>query len=509
VLAWLAFLVAAFLAWHTVNQSSLWGCSVGSESGCDLVLSSKWSKWLGVPVSFLGLACYASLAGLSVLLGLHNARIGRWVNTTFLLLVMLAAIASLWFLAIQFVVLGHICPYCVVVDLCGIALGALTIWSSARWLKITRHLRRSSTAHAGLASLRSALPTPGRGSQVTVPAQSWPTPSFPVAMGGAGILLVLLIGIQILFPVQTFVVQQVVLNDSVKMVGTVHGNGEVENSREAEPHVAMRVPSESEELFDNKGTEEPPLKRDSEVHQQVDEQPANTTVKEQGNAANDAEISPANPSPPAASERRERLVTFLGGKLTLDVYKHPLIGSPEAPHVLVEMVSYDCVHCRKTHRLVKQAQARYGNQVAIIIMVIPLERDCNRLVTNAAASHPGACTIARMALGVATLKPTAFPRFHDWLMSNEKRPPRPEQAVARAYTLVDRNRLRELSTGEEMAKQIGQYVDLYAMLLSQNSANKNFGLPVQILGDHILSGSVDKPDDLYRAWEEHLGVQPR
>jgi len=38
---------------------------------------------------------------------------------------------------------------------------------------------------------------------------------------------------------------------------------------------------------------------------------------------------------------------------------------------------------------------------------------------------------------------------------------------------------------------------------------KKFGLPVQILGDHIMSGSVEKPEDVYNAWEENLGVKPK
>ena len=45
---------------------------------------------------------------------------------------------------------------------------------------------------------------------------------------------------------------------------------------------------------------------------------------------------------------------FLSDKLTLNVYDHPLIGSPEAKHVVVEMLSYNCVHCRKMHSLVKR-----------------------------------------------------------------------------------------------------------------------------------------------------------
>ena len=85
----------------------------------------------------------------------------------------------------------------------------------------------------------------------------------------------------------------------------------------------------------------------------------------------------------------ERIVEFLNGSLKLDVYKHPLIGSPEAPHVMIEMVSYDCPHCREMHRTVERGLSRYGSQLAIIIMPIPLEMRCNRLVTDPKGLAPG------------------------------------------------------------------------------------------------------------------------
>src|SRR5215210_8291410 len=78
VLAWLAFGVASYLAWRAMTQTAVAGCSVGSNEGCDLVLSSSWSKWLGIPVAVIGLGCYATLAALSVLLGIRSPQASRW-----------------------------------------------------------------------------------------------------------------------------------------------------------------------------------------------------------------------------------------------------------------------------------------------------------------------------------------------------------------------------------------------------------------------------------------------
>src|SRR3954466_9824139 len=81
LLAWLAFGIASYLAWHAMTQTAVAGCGMGSAAGCDVVLTSSWSKWLGVPVAVLGLACYSALATLSVLLGLQWAGANRWITT--------------------------------------------------------------------------------------------------------------------------------------------------------------------------------------------------------------------------------------------------------------------------------------------------------------------------------------------------------------------------------------------------------------------------------------------
>jgi hypothetical protein len=110
-------------------------------------------------------------------------------------------------------------------------------------------------------------------------------------------------------------------------------------------------------------------------------------------------------------------------------------------------------------------------------------------------------------LGIADVSPPAFHKFHAWLMSGEEdKPPEIEKVIPKAYGMVDRDRLREFTRSEEVNKQIGQYVDLYAKLRTRPGASKEFGLPVQILGDHVLTGVVEKEADVFAAWEKHLGV---
>jgi hypothetical protein len=134
---------------------------------------------------------------------------------------------------------------------------------------------------------------------------------------------------------------------------------------------------------------------------------------------------------------------------------------------------------------------------------------CNRLVTDSKASHQGACTTARTALGVAAIRPASFERFHDWLMADKEKPPRVDKIVAQAYGMVDRGRLRSLTGGPDLERQIKEYIELYAQLAKRAGGNNKFGLPVQILGNHIMSGKAEKESDVFDAWEKHLGVTPR
>src|SRR5215470_15782264 len=101
VLAWLAFGIASYLAWHSLTQTAVAGCTAGSDEGCDLVLTSSWSKWLGIPVAILGLACYSTLATLSVFLGVQSATASRWITTAFVMLSITAAGASIWLIGVQ------------------------------------------------------------------------------------------------------------------------------------------------------------------------------------------------------------------------------------------------------------------------------------------------------------------------------------------------------------------------------------------------------------------------
>jgi uncharacterized membrane protein/protein-disulfide isomerase len=501
VLSWVAFGLASYLAFHSVSGTSVAGCGVGSENGCDVVLQSAWSKWIGIPVAVLGLACYAALASLAVLMNWRSRRWNPIITTAFVALAVLAAGASLWFIGLQLFKIGEICKFCLATDICGFVIGAIALGAAVYSAMKGGGKQAARGPQPGLLGVKPAA----KAVASTVPAVATTAPSAHAAVDPPSIaasfgiavpLLVLLIGGQFLFAAKTFQVEKLALTNSFKMDESADPKVQEGDVGTGTTRVALRVPSESESARSNPGENADPSAN------------ADGTKPSTPNAAEEKSGS-SNTAAPPAEPAKKRLVKFLGGKLVLDTYKHPLIGSPEAPHVVVEMVSYDCPHCRKMHAFMQEALDRYGDQVAIIIMPIPLDKECNKLITDAGIKHPEACGTAKRAIAIARLAPSMFVKFHDFLMTGKEKPPSMEKIIPKANGLVDSEMLRTLSRGPEVKKQLESYVDLFGQLQSQSSGNKNFGLPVQILGDQVMTGSVEKSDDVFKAWEEHLGVKPR
>jgi protein-disulfide isomerase len=231
-----------------------------------------------------------------------------------------------------------------------------------------------------------------------------------------------------------------------------------------------------------------------------------TTTSDEGGAETASSVNLSADPQAAQSTRPQRLVTFLNGSVTLDIYQHPYIGNPEAPKVVLEFASYDCSHCHAMHRVLQKALRRYGDQVAIVVLPYPQEMECNKEVKVSSHSITGACAIARMAIGVAKFDPAKFAQFHDWLMAGKDRPPSPAQVVQRAFTLAGRERITD--SREQLQKSIAEYIDLFMKIKSQTPDPSKVGLPLLVVGDHIMSGSQESDEKLFQAWEEHLGVRP-
>ena len=118
--------VSVYLSWVALTGGALAGC--GPESGCDHVLQSRWSKWLGLPVSLFGVVIYGGL--LLGTLWLDRKTPPAQQRNVWLWLVPGAVMvigSVLWFVGLQLVVIKQVCRFCMVVHACGLASAFLII----------------------------------------------------------------------------------------------------------------------------------------------------------------------------------------------------------------------------------------------------------------------------------------------------------------------------------------------------------------------------------------------
>jgi uncharacterized membrane protein len=112
------------------SDSALAGCD--PVAGCGRLLTGRWSAWFGLPVSLPACFVYLVIVISSRLVKPEDRTwrlqySGRFLAATTLL----AALAAVWFVAIQFAAERAVCPYCLCLHACGL-LAAGLVWQRLR-----------------------------------------------------------------------------------------------------------------------------------------------------------------------------------------------------------------------------------------------------------------------------------------------------------------------------------------------------------------------------------------
>jgi len=129
VLALIGAAISAYLLWAVLfRDGSAPGCIAIGGADCDAVLNSRWSQWLGLPVSGFAVVVYASMAVAVGFVGKANSIDAReWAWLALMGLAVSAAASAVWFIALQALVIGSGCVFCMAVHGCGMIILALTL----------------------------------------------------------------------------------------------------------------------------------------------------------------------------------------------------------------------------------------------------------------------------------------------------------------------------------------------------------------------------------------------
>jgi uncharacterized membrane protein/Zn ribbon nucleic-acid-binding protein len=122
VLSMVGILLAGYLTYTGWAGAQAAFCEEGSD--CDLVQSSRWGTFLGVPTAFWGLLTYAALAFVAV----RVARpVVRWWRAAFL--ASMGWAISAYLTAVSILVLDATCPYCLASLGVFTAIVGLLVWT--------------------------------------------------------------------------------------------------------------------------------------------------------------------------------------------------------------------------------------------------------------------------------------------------------------------------------------------------------------------------------------------
>ncbi len=352
--------ITAYLVTVAMSSSKIAGCGGGQIFDCNDVVNSRWSRWLGLPVSVLALGLYLSVLTATVVGSIRQTP--AWMRSIAWTIVILgglsAGLAAIWFTSLQIFVVKHLCNYCLAAHTCGLFISGILIWTRPLGIKTIRNLALLSLVGFGM-------------------------------LGGG----------QLLFKPVTY---QFIEHDEPS---------DTENSGEIFEFIP---PADSGGATDNQ------LSLLFRTKMQIASLVSPSTLSamivttQETNGNTKSATQKANPS---ENPVNRRLVSVQGGSFQLDINQWPLLGKPDAKHVFIEMFDYTCDHCRRTHVAISAAKQKLGDDLAVIVLPVPLNTKCNSAITATGPRMAEACEIAQLAIAFWRVAPVKFPEFHEYLMT--------------------------------------------------------------------------------------------
>ncbi len=443
-----ALAASAYLAWASLAGGTLVGCSGLPQIGCEQALSGRWAWWCLIPVSVPGFFAYTTMLLAAACLGpKRRPAVQRAAWLALVPLAMLATGAAVWFISLMVFAEEKFCPWCLVVHANGLFCSGLVL------VAFLRKEQRAGGAHA------QRVGEQGAKWQGYDPAPNRPLPLARLGGLAAAALSVLILG-QWLGPrPQTHRVELLSGEASAELgLGGPTGSAGGESPGTAKPRAAESAPS---------------------FPVVADNVPMRPGVSELSNPDRSALPGSGSPWDPRAN---------------------PYFGDAGARYVVVEMLDYSCRHCRQVYQHLKQAHQRYGSQFVVVVLPVPMNKDCNEYVSFTQPDHVDACHYARLAVAVWLADPKKYPLYHDWLLE-PPRPPSVADATAHAAELVGREALESALHSPQVEQVLARNRRLYHLL-------GEGVLPKLVIGRYMSSGQIQYPETVFGMLEDYLGIRP-
>ena len=227
------------------------------------------------------------------------------------------------------------------------------------------------------------------------------------------------------------------------------------------------------------------------------------------NAMNTVQATPGGqsnsiPASPNAHLVGPRMLSLYNNQFLIRLDDVPMIGSPGASNVIVNLFDYTCPHCRELHWILVLAQRQFSNDLCIVSLPMPMSTNCNPLIPANFNSSPNACDFARLGLAVWRAKPEAHRQFDDWFFSADQSLT-VEEARKYAEELVGADKLEKALSDPWVDKQILTDCQLH---FANWQATGRPGMPQLILGGAVSIGPLVSVEHLQALLGRYLGLHP-
>jgi len=172
----------------------------------------------------------------------------------------------------------------------------------------------------------------------------------------------------------------------------------------------------------------------------------------------------------------------------------PSLGPAEAPDELTLLFDFQCIHCRRLHRVLPEMLAQAGGAYRIRLCPVPLSSACNPYIPNSGIDRfAGSCPLTRYALAVWYARPDAYAAYWDYLLGSG------DEHAAIAPVAAE-TRARDLLGDAFDAALVDPRIDLYLKkveeLFGRTSNAEKSGVPRLIHGLNWLVPETEQADKL-------------
>ena len=470
--------ISGYLTYVSVTASEIVGCTGGELFDCSHVIYSKWSKLLNIPVSLLALGTYVTMIGATLVTAIKrfstSVRQFAWIAVTGLAIS--AAFAAVYFIFLQVSVLKHLCPWCLGAHACGLLI-ATAIMGKYR-IAVPQMAAVTGLAAAGLAvmiGVQTFSEEPQKYSVTEyVPAVA------PKHNNSGGETYVVAPedfdgeGGEMFAAPDDGVFEAPIDEDEEGLFSPpsedLDDEDEYEEQTEGETAAINRATGFcSDVLIQLTAVYTPHLlvsvcQEPIQVQEQTRQEDESQQPKKDTEGAEDTE-EPAKKQvvkkKPKKEKPKPRIVEFMGKKI--DANQWPIDGSPTAKYVFVEMFDYTCPHCRTTSRAVFEAKDQMGDELAVVVLPVPMKMSCNSAVTRDHDIHREACLLSELAVAVWRCDKEKFSTFHKWMFEGDTCPDY-ATALNKAAELVGKERLDKELKKKTPGAFVQSHVQMYRAL---------------------------------------------